>query len=157
VRFLRVRDSESPVRRRFRSIERFPVDPAWRVTARLEARVGSTVDIENQLGQLTAEPTVGTLVFELAGRRCELTPIGKEGDRLFVVFADSTSGVTTYAGGRFLSTDPVGSGGSVVLDFNRAYNPPCVFTPYATCPLPPPENVLPVAVTAGEKVWGERH
>ncbi|MFO7654697.1 MAG: DUF1684 domain-containing protein [Candidatus Krumholzibacteriia bacterium] len=157
-RFLRVRDSESSVRRGFEGVERFPVDIRWRVEAQLvpDAEPRS-VEMPNVLGQVDREPTPGTLVFELEGRRCELTPVGETGQPLFIVFADATSGQTTYAGGRFLSAPAPDAEGRVVLDFNRATNPPCVFTPYATCPLPPPENRLPVAVTAGEKMWGDHH
>ncbi len=154
--FLRVRDSASEVRRTFQGIERFTIDPDWRVTARLERHAPPrTVAITNALGQVSEEPTPGTLVFELRGRRCTLVPTGEPGEGLFIVFADQTTGKSTYGGGRFMSTDPLGPDGSVVLDFNKAYNPPCVFTPYATCPLPPPENRLPLAIEAGEKVWGK--
>jgi hypothetical protein len=83
--------------------------------------------------------------------------VGQAGEPLFLVFGDATNGEGTYGGGRFLTADPPDSAGTVVLDFNRATNPPCAFTPYATCPIPPRENVLPVPVTAGEKAWGEHH
>jgi len=73
------------------------------------------------------------------------------------VFSDATSGRQTYGGGRFLSTPPPDADGHVILDFNRATNPPCAFTPHATCPMPPLENRLPVAVTAGEQAWGDHH
>jgi uncharacterized protein (DUF1684 family) len=156
VRFLRVRDAESDVRRRFQGIPRFPVDRGWRVTARLEpTRRPQTVDVTNVLGQTEPQPTPGKLVFELAGRRCELTPVGGPGEPLFIVFADSSNGVTTYEGGRFLSAEPPGDDNTVVLDFNRAINPPCAFTHYATCPLPPRENHLPLSVNAGERKWQE--
>lgn len=155
---LRVKDSSSPVRRQFRGIDRFPVDAAWRVTARLES-VGMppTVPITNVLGQVEQQPSPGVLVFELDGRTQRLIPVGEPGGPLFLVFGDRSNGQDTYGGGRFLSADAPGADGRVVLDFNRATNPPCAFTPYATCPLPPPENQLPVAVTAGEKAWNEHH
>jgi uncharacterized protein (DUF1684 family) len=97
------------------------------------------------------------LVFTVQGTECRLTPQGRRGEPLFLVFGDRTNGKTTYGGGRFLVTEPAGADGTVIVDFNRAYNPPCVFTPYATCPVPSPDNLLPVAVTAGEKMWGEPH
>jgi len=157
-RFLRVKDSASAVRRDFTGVERFPVQTSWRVVARLEPHdPPRTLDITNVLGQVESEATPGKLVFELGSRRRTLTPIGTPEGPLIIVFADETSGVSTYGGGRFLVTDPPGPDGRVVLDFNRATNPPCAFTPYATCPLPPPENVLPIAVTAGEKAWGKYH
>lgn len=154
--FLRVKDSDSPVRREFTDVPRFPVDPKWRVTARLEPREHHRgVMVRNVLGQTEESPCPGTLVFELEGRECRLSPLGEPGGGLFIVFGDATNGDQTYGGGRFLDADPPDSTGAVVLDFNKAYDPPCVFTPYATCPLPPQENVLPLAVTAGEKTWGE--
>ena len=83
--------------------------------------------------------------------------MGRRAEDLFIVFGDASNGEETYGGGRFLSVAPPDSNGLVTLDFNRATNPPCVFTPFATCPLPPAENILPVAVTAGEKMWGAGH
>jgi uncharacterized protein (DUF1684 family) len=156
--FLRVKDSASPVRRDFAGIDRFPVDEAWRVTARLEtAGMPPTVPISNVLGQVEQQPSPGVLVFELDGRPYRLIPTGQPGERMFIVFGDRSNGHDTYGGGRYLSADPPDAEGRVVLDFNRATNPPCAFTPYATCPLPPRENLLPVAVTAGEKAWGGHH
>ena len=155
--FLRVKDRESEVRRGFTGIERFPVGGRWRVAARLEPHVPPRgVMVPDVLGNLEESPSPGTLVFTLEGRECRLTPVGGPGEELFIVFADGTSGGETYGGGRFLSADPPRPDGTVVLDFNLATNPPCAFTPYATCPLPPQGNTLPVAVRAGEKTWG-RH
>ncbi len=157
-RFVRVKDRASPVRRDFVGIPRWPVDPAWRVTARL-VREGAprTIAVPNALGQVDHEPCPGILEFTLAGEPCRLLPMGEPDGPLFLVFGDATSGRTSYGGGRFLATEAPDADGTVVLDFNRAINPPCVFTPYATCPLPPEGNVLPVAVTAGEQVPGEGH
>jgi uncharacterized protein len=152
--WLRVRDSQSEVRLGFRGIERFPVDEAWRVTARLRSRgMPSTVPMPNVLGQIEELPTVGVLTFEHDGFTHHLIPVGRPGEPLLIVFADETTGQSTYGGGRFLYTDPPGPEGTVVLDFNRAYNPPCAFTPHATCLQPLPENRLSLAVTAGEKAW----
>lgn len=152
--FLRVKDRESPVLLGFAGIDRYPVDARWRVTARLEPGA-ATVKVPNVLGHETEEPSPGTLVFRLGGRECRLTPTGKPGEELFLVFGDPTNGRGTYGGGRFLAAPAPAADGTVELDFNRAYNPPCVFTPYATCPLPGKGNTLKVAVEAGEKVWGE--
>jgi hypothetical protein len=158
ARFLRVLDIDSPVRLHFQGVERFPVDPLWRVMARLEPHVPPRgVAIPNVLGQLSDSPSPGTLVFTLAGQACRLTPIGGPGEDLFIVFGDATNGRESYGGGRFLAALAPDSTGTVMLDFNRAVNPPCAFTAYATCPLPPPENVLPVAVRAGEKTWEGHH
>lgn len=157
-RFVRVKDSASAVRRGFDGIPRWPVDPAWRVTARL-VREGAppTIAVPNALGEVDQESCPGFLEFTLAGETRRLLPLGEPDGPLFLVFGDATSGRTSYGGGRFLSTEAPDPDGTVILDFNRAVNPPCVFTPYATCPLPPEGNVLPVAVTAGERMWGERH
>ncbi len=154
--FLRVKDRESEILRSFTGIDRFPVDARWRVTARLEGQPGQ-VAIENVLGQKVSEPSPGKLVFRLEGKVCRVSPTGEPGGGLSLIFADPTNGQTTYPAGRFLEIDPPDSSGIYTVDFNRAYNPPCCFTPFATCPLPPPENTLPVAVTAGEKMWGHGH
>lgn len=153
VFFLRVKDRDSAVRRGFTGIDRFPVDARWRVDARLEAGP-ATITVPNALGRETDEPSPGILVFELDGHEYRLTPTGAPGEGLFMVVGDATNNHGTYGGGRFLSADPPGADGTVVLDFNKAYNPPCVFTPYATCPLPGARNTLPIPIEAGEKVWG---
>lgn len=156
--FLRVKDRESAVRRDFTGVERYPVATRWRVTARLEPHdPPRTLAVPNVLGQIDETPSPGVLVFEIAGRACRLEPMGGPGEPLFLVFGDATNGHATYGGGRFLSADAPGPDGSVVLDFNKAVNPPCVFTSFATCPLPPEGNVLAVAVEAGEKMWGSGH
>jgi len=156
--FLRVKDGDSATRRDFQGVERFPVDPAWRVTARLETEGRpATVPVANVLGQVEEQASPGLLIFEVDGRELSLVPVGEPGQSMFIVFADATSGFETYGGGRFLSAAAPDAEGRVVLDFNRATNPPCCFTPYATCPMPSPENRLPVRVPAGEKVWGEHH
>jgi uncharacterized protein (DUF1684 family) len=151
--FLRVKDRDSDVRRNFTGIDRYPVDARWRVTARLEAGP-ATIKVPNALGRETDEPSPGILVFELDSHEYRLTPTGAPGESLFMVVGDATNNHGTYGGGRFLSADAPGPDGSVVLDFNKAYNPPCVFTPYATCPLPGARNTLDLPVTAGEHAWG---
>jgi uncharacterized protein (DUF1684 family) len=154
--FLRVKDQEAEVLKNFTGIDRFPVDDRWRVTARLEGEPGSVL-VPNVLGQTSEAPSPGVLVFMIKGKEFRLTPQGEPGQGLFLVFGDDTNGKSTYSGGRFLSTDAPAADGTVVLDFNRSTNPPCVFTPYATCPLPSVDNLLNVAITAGEKMWGEPH
>jgi uncharacterized protein len=132
----------------------FAPTPGWVVDARLEeAAPGSTLSIVNLLGDVREAPLAGTLRFELAGRACALLAVD-EGEALFVNFRDATSGVSTYAPGRFLRVTP-GADGRARLDFHRAYHPPCAHTPFATCPLPPLANRLGVAVTAGERTAGE--
>nr|MEE4267280.1 DUF1684 domain-containing protein [Candidatus Krumholzibacteria bacterium] len=154
--FLRVKDRNAEALQSFTGIDRFPVESRWLVTARLEPGAATT-QVPNVLGQVDEVPSPGVLVFKVAGRECRLTPQGEAGQGLFLVFGDQTNGHTTYGGGRFLSTDPIAEDGTVILDFNRAYNPPCVFSPYATCPLPSVDNLLDVAVEAGEMMWGETH
>ncbi len=153
---LRVRDRAHPARFDFTGIDRFPVDPGWRVAGRLERHdPPRSVHILNVLGVLSEEPSPGTVVFELGGRTCRLDALqGPEG-RLYLIFADQTSGRETYGGGRYLYSEPVQPDGTVVLDFNKAYNPPCAFTDFATCPLPPRQNRLPIRVEAGEKSFGD--
>lgn len=152
---VRVKDSESPVLLGFEGIDSYPVDPSWRIEARLESHdPPRTLEITNMLGDVDREPSPGTLVFTVGGRTHRLEPIAAPGDeKLFIVFADATSGKQTYGGGRFLGADRPGPDGTVILDFNKAYNPPCVFTPYATCPLPPEQNRLAIAVEAGERAY----
>jgi uncharacterized protein len=148
---LRVRDAESPARRGFTGLRWFPVDEAWRVRARFEpARSPRTIPIPNVLGQVEPMPTPGRVVFTLGGREHSLEPVLERGEtQLFFIFRDETAGGDTYPAGRFLYADPPRDG-SVVLDFNRAYSPPCAFTDFATCPLPPPQNRLPLRIEAGE-------
>ncbi len=109
------------------------------------------------LGQISQAPSPGVLVFSIDGKEYRLTPQGEPGQSMFIVFGDATNGSETYGGGRFLSVDKPQSDGTVVLDFNKSTNPPCVFSPYATCPLPSRENIIGLSVEAGEKVWGEHH
>ena len=156
--YLRVKDSASTVLRDFAGVNRWPVDRRWRVRARLVAGGPDfTVAVPNVLGQVSDSPSPGWLEFELMGETHRLLPVGEAGEPLFIIFGDETNGAGSYGAGRFLETGSPAPDGSVEIDFNRAYNPPCAFTPYATCPLPPQGNQLPVAVTAGEMNWGERH
>ncbi|MBL9118540.1 MAG: DUF1684 domain-containing protein [Phycisphaerae bacterium] len=150
---LRVRNDESPVRRRFESIDAFPYDPKFVVEAALRrAPPRSTIDITNVTGHVEQQPLAAVLSVTIQGSQFELsaTP-GSRPDSLFVVFSDATNGGDTYSGGRFLDVDAPTDQGSVVLDFNRAYNPPCAFTAFATCPMPPRSNRLPFPVKAGER------
>jgi uncharacterized protein len=152
---IRLRDDAADLLHTFNGVARFPVDPEYRVEAVLEAADSlKKVNITNVLGQTYQRPSPGELVFTLQGKEHRLTPIAEgNADELFIIFADATSGKDTYGGGRFLYVKPPGADGKVLIDFNKAYNPPCVFTPYATCPLPPEHNVLSVAISAGEKTY----
>jgi len=149
-RALRVWDAGAPVRREFAGIDTFPFDPAWRIEARWEAyATPRAVLVQDVVGMEAGRLVSGRAVFAVEGRPLSLEPT-VDGERLAFVFRDATAGVETYGAGRFLSADAPREG-RVVLDFNRAFNPPCAFTPFATCPLPRPENVLQVRVTAGER------
>jgi uncharacterized protein len=149
---IRLKDTESDAARGFRGLDFFPVSMNYRVTAKFEPSQGTkTVDVPNVLGDVAPTPVVGTVVFTINGQELRLSDLGGDpANGLFFVFSDPTSKTETYPGGRFLETEPVVNG-TVVLDFNRAYNPPCAVTPYATCPVAPKENRLAVAIPAGEK------
>lgn len=146
---IRLWDSQSPARLTFAGTRWFPIKESYRVTAQfMSYPQGKTIPILNILGDTELTPSSGFATFELKGKRCRLESV-LEGDQLFFMFKDATSGHETYPAGRFLYTAlPVD--GKVVLDFNQAHNPPCAFTPYATCPLPPRQNHLSVAIDAGE-------
>jgi hypothetical protein len=149
---IRLKDLDSDAVRQFRGAQFFPLDLSYRVTASFLPSDGKqTVDVPNVLGDVSPTPIAGTAVFKLNGQELRLTDLGGDAAKgLFFVFSDPTSKTDTYPGGRFLKTGPV-TNGTVVLDFNRAYNPPCAVTPYATCPLAPKENRLSVAIPAGEE------
>jgi uncharacterized protein (DUF1684 family) len=149
---IRVRDLNSYRVRDYKGPIFFPLDMDYRVTATFVASDGKKViDIPNVLGDVTPTPSPGEVHFKLNGQELTLTALSGDPEQgLSFVISDLTSKTDTYPGGRFLDTDPVVDG-KVVLDFNRAYNPPCAVTPYATCPLAPKENRLPIAIAAGEK------
>ncbi|TFG97585.1 MAG: DUF1684 domain-containing protein [Calditrichales bacterium] len=150
---VRLRDNESDVRLNFKGIERFPVRPEWRIKAQLEAYdPPKNIEVPSVLGTSSNEICIGALVFSIEGKTYRLDPLGEPGEKsFFIIFADATNGDETYGAGRFLYIDQPGDDGITYIDFNKAYNPPCAFTRYATCPLPPSQNILPLAVTAGEK------
>lgn len=154
---IRFRDLESPLVKNFKGIDRFPVNEDWKLTAKFEAyNPPKKIFVPNVLGQIEEELSPGAVVFEKGGKQFRIDAID-EGDRLFLIIADETSGEETYGGGRFIYVDKPDSAGNINLDFNKAYNPPCVFTKYATCPLPPEQNYLKLKITAGEKNYGEGH
>lgn len=154
---LRVKDENAETRTHFVGLEYFPIDPSWRVEAQwVPFDPPQELEIGSVLGTIDKEKVPGKAVFTREGHAYELFPIQEEPDSLFFVFADRTSGKETYGAARFLDT-PLAKDGKLVLDFNEARNPPCAFTPYATCPLAPPENRLDLRVTAGEKKYAGGH
>jgi uncharacterized protein (DUF1684 family) len=153
---IRLKDSESERLKSFKGVDTYGINPRWRIEGIIERHdPPKTVSITDVLGNESQEPSPGTLVFDVDGMTCRLAAIAEPGDEyLFVVFGDKTNGRGSYGGGRFLAVDAPGEDGRVVIDFNKAYNPPCALTPFATCPLPPQQNQLPIAVEAGEKTYG---
>jgi hypothetical protein len=149
---LRVRDHAAPALGTFIGMRHFPIDPGWRLRGRLEpAAQDSEIEIVDITGTVSHEPTPGHVAFERDGTSWRISALpGKEDGSVWLVFGDATNGRATYGGGRMLYTEPVAPDGSVMVDFNLAYNPPCVFSPYATCPLPPPQNRLALKIEAGE-------
>lgn len=157
---IRLRDSENPAIKNFKGIQTFPIDKKWRVKARMEFYdPPKKVEIPTVLGTIVEEESPGALLFEINGKNYRLDPLGKKSDKqLFIIFSDETSGWETYGGGRFLEVDNVDSNGITYIDFNKAYNPPCAFSDYATCPLPPQQNKLKLRIEAGEKKYnGHSH
>lgn len=155
---IRTWDTDSAARRDFAGIDHWPVDPAWRLDARFEPTPERVLRVPDVLGTVDEEPSPGEVVFEIEGvtHRLQGLPGGDSGE-LWLVFGDLTNGAETYGGGRFLYTGAPDADGNLVVDFNRACNPPCAFSPYATCPLPWPENRLPIRIEAGERAYGDRH
>jgi uncharacterized protein len=155
---LRVKDTEASGRKHFAGIDSFAIDPSWRIEATWVPTPGETLEMGTVIGTIDKYPVPGKLEFTRDGKHFELLPVIEvPGDaQYFIVFADRTSGKETYGAARFLYVDPP-KDGKVVLDFNKAYNPPCAFTAFATCPLAPPENRLDLRVTAGEKNYAGGH
>lgn len=150
---LRVRDKNSQARREFKGLSWFPARESYRVVASfIPDEKPKEIIIMNVLGDEVTMKTPGTLSFQLHGKSYQLRPVIEDDKKLFIIFRDTTAGKTTYKVGRYLYAD-LPKDGKVVLDFNRAENPPCAFTLYATCPLPPRQNFMPVPIDAGEKAY----
>lgn len=156
---IRMKDPQSSARKHFKGLSYFAADPAFRVEARFEPyNPPKKISITNVLGMTGDEISPGALVFTLKGQTFRIDPILEQGEKdLFIIFKDKTSGKETYGAARYVYAAPAGKDGKTVIDFNHAYNPPCAFTPYATCPLPPPQNRLPIRITAGEKKYAAGH
>ena len=152
---IRFRDLNSDLVKNFKGVDRFPIDESWKITAKFEAyNPVKEIDVPNVLGQISKEKSPGAVVFERDGKTHRIDAVDEGGDKFFLIIADQTSGEETYGGGRFMYVNKPDSTGTILLDFNKAYNPPCVFTKYATCPLPPLQNYLKLKIEAGEKVYG---
>ncbi len=156
---IRLRDLESEGIKEFKGIVNYPTDPDWRIEARVEYPTEpKIIDITNVVGQTTPQVSPGTLVFLVNDKEYRLDALDGGKEELFVIFGDATNDRETYPSGRYVYVKRANTDGRTILDFNKAYNPPCAFTAFATCPLPPKQNVLDVSVTAGEKIYnGAEH
>lgn len=148
---IRFRDLASPLLDKLQHIERYTINQDWRINARIEQSALPSVSILNVLGQTTQEKSAGKVVFEYKGKSYSLDVVDEGTPNLFVLFGDDTNAKETYPTGRFLYIPRPDANGNTVIDFNKAFNPPCAFTPFATCPIPPRQNILPFAVKAGER------
>ncbi len=156
---IRLKDRNSAARKGFTGLKWFDIQEQYRVEARWVSHPQPRpVKVPNVLGQTESMPSPGYAEFTLGGKAVRLDGVLEDphAEQLFFILRDQTSGKETYGAGRFLYAD-LPKAGRVVLDFNRAYSPPCAFTPYATCPLPPPQNWMPVRVEAGEMAYGKGH
>ncbi len=151
---VRIKDSQSPALQAFEGLENFAVDSGWRTEARfVPYDPPKPIAVPSVLGTTSDLPSPGAVEFQQAGQNHRLDVLPGGDGKYFIVFGDASNGQETYGGGRFLDAAEADASGRVVLDFNQAYNPPCAFTPYATCPLPPRQNRLELAVRAGEKKY----
>lgn len=152
---LRVKHADAPSRVQFAGLQYWNADPSWRISGKFVANPpGKTLPIVDIIGITTESPNPGAVEFVRAGKTYRIEALAEDDSgALFLVFADRTSGHGSYPAGRFLDTAKPDAQGNVALDFNRAYSPPCAFTPFATCPLPPPENRVDLAIDAGEKAY----
>ena len=148
---IRIRDANSPTRLNFKGRKWYPVNPDYHVKATFTPHSAKQpVSVENSKGAISILQNVGYAEFELLGEKRRLEAFETTGNRLWFIFRDQTSGVTTYGAGRFLYA-PILSEGLIDLDFNKAYHPPCAFTEFAMCPFPPRENSLPIPISVGEQ------
>lgn len=153
--YIRLKDTEHPNFTSFDAIERFPVSQKWRIKAIFEAfKEPQPILVPDVLNEGMQDSLHGMLKFSVEGKHYSLAPLGhpQKDRKFFIIFGDKTNGESTYSGGRYLYI-PTPENGATYIDFNKAYNPPCVFTPFATCPLPPAQNRLDLEVTAGEKMY----
>jgi len=151
---IRVKDNNSKIRREFTGLKWFPTDASWKIAAKFTPYDGlKTILFDSQNGVKQPMQSPGFVTFTKNDKQYRLEPVW-EAKELFFIFRDATSNKSTYGAARFLYAEPA-KDGTVILDFNKAINPPCAFTAFATCPLPPPQNRLTLAVTAGEKKYSD--
>jgi uncharacterized protein (DUF1684 family) len=154
---IRLKDKNSKLRRGFSGLQWFPIDESYRFTARYFAYDSpKQIETQNILGDAEKVFIVGSVAFSLQGQEYRLDAERLDSGGLFIVFRDLTSGKETYGAARFLAVEAP-KGDRVVIDFNKAYNPPCAYNPYTTCPLPLPGNRLHVRIPAGEKMYKHEH
>ena len=157
-RGLRVKHADAPTRTQFQAIEYWPPNREWRIEAKFVPHpAGTTLPVATIIGTTENTPNPGALEFQREGKTYRIEALDQGESTLSLIIADRTSGHETYGAGRYLDVPRPDAQGKVVIDFNRAYNPPCAFTPFATCPLPPNENRLDLAIDAGEKRYGVKH
>lgn len=156
--FIRLKDTKNSNFDTFDGIDRFPISQKWRIKATFNRfDEPKTISIPDVLGEVFQDSLYGTLDFTIDGEKYSLAPLGNpDTDKeFFIIVGDKTNGDSTYGGGRFIYCPTPGKDNITYIDFNKAYNPPCVFTEFATCPLPPAQNRLPIKITAGEKMYHE--
>ncbi len=156
---LRLKDGASELIGGFEGIDNFELAAQWRLDATFEyLDPPGTIKVPNVFGSLGDEELLGAVVFEYGGETYQLDMWRDSGDpdNLFTAFGDETNAESSYGAGRFLWVDAPDEWGRTVIDFNRSYNPPCAFSPFATCPLPPPQNRLPLKIEAGERAFSKK-
>jgi uncharacterized protein (DUF1684 family) len=157
--YVRLKDSDNPSIDKFKGIEYYPLDTSWRIKAQFESHMTTKIiETLTTSGDPSRISSPGAIGFHINGQyyRLDVWSIGGE-NRYQTIFADHTSGIDTYGAGRFIIIEKSEKNDVLVIDFNKAYNPPCAYTDYATCPLPPPQNRLPIKITAGEKYHNPTH
>jgi uncharacterized protein (DUF1684 family) len=153
---IRLRDLQNSALLNFHGISRYPVNEKWKISATFQQSIiGKTINITDVMGQTQAQKSPGKLLFDIEGKTYSLDVLEGSHNDYFVIFADATNGAETYPSGRFVYVSMPGTDDKTTIDFNKAYNPPCAFTPFATCPLPPKQNILSIEIEAGEKFDGE--
>jgi hypothetical protein len=148
---VRFRDLNSAALNVLAHIPRYEADIKWKIKAVFEPTLFKTIPITNVLGQTTQQASPGRIVFEIAGKTYKLDALDEGPGDLFVIFGDGTNGDETYPSGRFIYVSRPDANGKTSIDFNKSENPPCAFTSFATCPLPPRQNILNIRIEAGEK------